>query len=187
MSFPRILFAISACAVMSVVLLACGNSDDDSTSTEAAAPTTTAAAPTGGSTAEVKLADSDLGQILVDADGRTLYLFEKDTSGDASTCSGACAQEWPPLTSKGMPTAGSGVDAAKLTTFSRDDGTTQVSYNDHPLYYYAGDSAPGDTNGNDIDEFGAEWYAMSAAGDSVGNESESEDSDSSSGGSGYSY
>jgi predicted lipoprotein with Yx(FWY)xxD motif len=185
--FPRTVFAIGACVVVSMAVVACGNSSDDSTSTSAAAPTTTAAASTAKATAEVKLGDSDLGQIVVDGSGRTLYLFEKDTSGDASTCSGACAQAWPPLMSKGMPTASGGVDSAKLTTLRRSDGSTQVAYNAHPLYYYAGDSAPGDTSGNDLDQFGAEWYAMDAAGDSVGDSGSSEDSTTSSGGSGYSY
>jgi hypothetical protein len=80
-----------------------------------------------------------------------------------------------------------------LTTFKRDDGTTQIAYNGHPLYYFSGDSAAGDTNGNDIDEFGAEWYAMNASGESVGDDGESSSYDdrststSSSGGSAYSY
>ena len=139
-----------------------------------------AATPTSNSTAEVKLADTGLGPILVGSDGHTLYLFEQDTSGDTSTCSGDCAAAWPPLTTKGKPKAGSGVDAAKLSTLKRDDGTTQVAYNGHPLYYYAEDEAPGDTNGNDSDEFGAEWYALTAAGESAGDEGETSDEDPSS-------
>ena len=174
-------FAIGTGLLVSIAVVACGNSSDDSTSTEAAAPTTTAAAtPTSNSTAEVKLGDTGLGSILVGSDGHTLYLFEQDTGGDASTCSGDCAAAWPPLTTKGKPKAGSGVDAAKLSTFKRDDGTTQVAYNGHPLYYYAEDEAPGDTNGNESDEFGAEWYALTAAGESAGDEGESSDEDSNS-------
>ena len=113
----------------------------------------------------MSLADSDLGQVLVGPDGNTVYSFEKDTSGDASTCSGECASDCPPLTTKGKPTAGSGVDASMLTTFKRDDGTTQIAFNGHPLYYFSGDSAPGDTNGNESDAFGGEWYAMNASSD----------------------
>jgi predicted lipoprotein with Yx(FWY)xxD motif len=177
----RTAFAIGAGLLVSMAVVACGNSSDDSTSPEAAASTTTAAAtPTGNSTAEVKLANTGLGSILVGGDEHTLYLFEQDTSGDASTCSGDCAAAWPPLTTKGQPKAGSGVDAAKLSTFKRDDGATQVAYNGHPLYYYAEDEAPGDTNGNDSDEFGAEWYALTAAGESAGDEGESSGEDSNS-------
>ena len=166
------------------VLAACGSSDDSSDSTAADSSTTsTAATGSGGDT--VGLVDnSALGtQVLVDSEGRTLYLFEKDTSGDASTCSGACAESWPPLTSKGAATAGSGLDASQLTTLKRDDGTTQVAYNGHPLYHYAEDEAPGDTNGNDTDEFGAEWYAMNSTGATVeeeGSDESSSDDDSTS-------
>lgn len=191
MKLRRAFFATGACGVLAAAAVGCGNSSNDSSSTAAETPATTPAATTAGSTGEVTLADSGLGQILVGGDGHTLYLFEKDTNGDASTCTGDCAAAWPPLTTKGKPKAGSGVDAAKLTTLTRDDGTTQVAYNGHPLYYYAEDEAPGDTNGNDSDEFGAEWYAMTAAGESVGDDEGGSDEDSSSttgsAGSGYSY
>ncbi len=154
-----------------LVLAACG-SDDDSTDSSASP----ASASTGGGT--VGLADnSALGtQILVDGQGQTLYLFEKDSSPDASSCSGECAGFWPPLTVEGKATAGSGLDSSQLTTFKRDDGTTQVAYAGHPLYYYSGDSAPGDANGNGVDKFGAEWYAMGSSGEAVEEEESSDDS-----------
>jgi predicted lipoprotein with Yx(FWY)xxD motif len=180
---------VAICVAAATAFVACGSSDDSTSDLTAV----TTPAPATGSSGEVALADSDLGQILVDSDGMTIYLFEKDTSGDASTCSGACAESWPPVTVKGDATAGDGVDASKLTTFKRDDGTTQVAYNGHPLYLYAGDSAPGDTNGNEVDQFGAEWYAMNAAGESVGDDDEGSDdsedstSTSSSSSGGYSY
>jgi predicted lipoprotein with Yx(FWY)xxD motif len=178
-STPRLLTAI-ACFAGTVGLVACGSGDDS---------TTTAAAPaTSGSAAVVTLSDdAGLGQILVDGSGRTLYLFEMDDEGDESYCSGACAQEWPPLTTKGQPQASGGVDASKLTSFKREDGGTQVAYDDHPLYYYAGDEAAGDANGNELDDFGAEWYALDAGGQTVeGGESESSD-ESTDTDSGYSY
>ena len=156
--------AIGLCLAASALLVACGNNDESSSTSTAASSSSS-----GGSSADLSLAEAgDLGQVLIGPDGNTVYLFEKDTSADASTCSGACAKEWPPLTVKGRALAGDGVDAAKLTTLKRDDGSTQIAYNGHPLYFYAGDTAPGDTNGNDIDEFGAEWYAVTAAGDSAG-------------------
>ena len=173
--------AASACLVAALALAACG-SDDETTST-AAAPSS------GGSAASVNLDDNaDLGQILVDGSGRTLYLFEKDDEGDESYCDADCAKEWPPFTSTGQPQAGDGVDAAKLTTFQRDDGDTQVAYDDHPLYYYSGDQSPGDANGNGSDAFGAEWYALDAVGETVeGGESEDSGSDETSTDSGYGY
>jgi predicted lipoprotein with Yx(FWY)xxD motif len=109
------------------------------------------------------LAHSKLGTMLVDGRGRTLYLFQAD-KGTTSTCDGACASVWPPLTTAGSPIAGAGVSASKLGTTTRGDGTTEVTYNGHPLYTYAGDSAPGQTTGQGSDDFGAEWYAVWAAG-----------------------
>ena len=81
-----------------------------------------------------------------------------------SNCSGACQSAWPPLTSGGKPTAGSGVNAAMIGTIAQG----QVTYNGHPLYTYAGDQKPGDTNGQNLDQFGAEWYVLSPAGDKIG-------------------
>src|SRR5215211_2607424 len=105
-------------------------------------------------------------RILVDGQGRTLYLFEADR-GSTSACNGACASVWPPLKTSGKPKAGSGVSASKLGTARRADGSTGVTYNGHPLYTYAGDSGPGQTSGEGIDGFGAEWYVLSATGNKV--------------------
>jgi predicted lipoprotein with Yx(FWY)xxD motif len=123
--------------------------------------------------ATVDVADNpELGQVLVDSQGRTMYLFEKDES-DESYCNGSCAKTWPPVTTQGMPKAGSGVSASKLTTLKRDDGTTQVVFDGHPLYLYASDTKPGDANGNGVDQFGAEWYGLHPSGEKTeeGNES----------------
>ena len=116
--------------------------------------------------ASIALANSSLGKILVDGKGRTLYLFEAD-KGTASACDGACASAWPPLATAGKPTAGPGVAASDLGTTKRGDGTTGVTYNGHPLYRFSGDSAPGQTTGQGIDGFGAEWYVLSAAGNAI--------------------
>jgi predicted lipoprotein with Yx(FWY)xxD motif len=121
-------------------------------------------AASGPATIAVK--SSSLGQILVDGKGMTLYLFEKDT-GTTSMCSGSCAQFWPPVTTKGAAKAGSGIMASKLGTTMRSDGKTQVTYNGHPLYYYAGDQKPGDVNGQGQNAFGALWYVMSPAGNAI--------------------
>jgi len=114
----------------------------------------------------VALASTKLGKVLVDGNGRTLYLFEAD-KGAMSKCGGACASAWPPLTTSGKPTAGAGVVAAKLGTAKRPDGTTGVTYDGHPLYTYAGDGAAGQTTGEGLTDYGAPWYALSAAGKTV--------------------
>ena len=105
-----------------------------------------------------------LGKVIVDARGFTLYDFHKD-KGTKSTCYGGCAKVWPPLTTSGTPKAESGAQASKLATTKRDDGTTQVTYAGHPLYTYTADTKPSQTKGNDIDSFGAEWYALQPNGE----------------------
>ena len=114
----------------------------------------------------VKVARTNLGRILVNSSGRTLYLFKKDT-GRKSTCYGQCAEFWPPLKAGGKPKAGSGARASKIGTTKRRDGTRQVTYNGHPLYLFAQDTKRGDTNGEGIKAFGARWYAVSPAGTQV--------------------
>lgn len=110
--------------------------------------------------------NADLGTILADSHGRTVYLFEKDSNGK-SACSGACAQAWPPLTTSGKPQVSGTAKLTLLGTTHRTDGKTQVVYHGHPLYYYQGDSKTGQTNGEGLKQFGAEWYALSPAGDKV--------------------
>ena len=107
-----------------------------------------------------------LGRTLVDAKGRTLYLFEADKS-NASNCSGACLSIWPPLTSGAKPQAKGGVLAAKIGTISNTGGKHQVTYNGHPLYYYVGDQKPGDTKGQGLNQFGAEWYVLAPTGNKI--------------------
>jgi predicted lipoprotein with Yx(FWY)xxD motif len=109
---------------------------------------------------------SSLGTIVVDGRGRTLYLFEKD-GGTKSSCEGACAQAWPPFMTNGTPQAGSGASASLLGTTTRPDGKTGVTYDGHPLYYYVGDSGPGQTHGQGLDQFGGGWYVLSSNGDKV--------------------
>ena len=117
-------------------------------------------------TVAVATANSSLGRILVDARGRTLYLFEKDKRGH-SACSGYCASYWPPLLTNGTPTGGRGVKGSLVGVTRRTDGTTQVTYAGHPLYRYVGDSRSGQTTGQDLHDFGAGWYMVSPAGKKV--------------------
>ena len=122
------------------------------------APAMSAAEPTG-----VATASNSVGPILTDTKGRALYLFEGD-KGLTSTCAGRCATEWPPLTTPGPPVAGTGVNAALLSTSPRPDGTLQVTYNGHPLYYYDDDHGPGTTAGQGESSYGAKWYLLTPAG-----------------------
>ena len=118
------------------------------------------------SSGTVAVRSSDLGKILVDSSGRTVYLFEKD-KGARSACAGACAQSWPPRTVSGRPKAGAGVSAKLLGTTRRSDGTLEVTYAGHPLYLFSGDMSAGDTNGQGSKAFGAEWYTLDGAGKKV--------------------
>ena len=102
--------------------------------------------------------------MLVEASGRTLYLFTSDEPS-VSTCSGGCARAWPPLVTVGDPAAGEGVDGDLLGTVTREDGSVQVTYNGRPVYYYSGDDKPGDTNGQNV---GSVWFTISTAGEPAG-------------------
>jgi predicted lipoprotein with Yx(FWY)xxD motif len=156
-----LLMALAAIALVGLAVAGCGGGADQATAASSGSSST------GASSGTISVSDNgDLGKILVDAKGRTVYLFEKDT-GPMSTCFGACAADWPPVTTTGKPTAGSGVTGSMLSTTKRSDGTTQVVYNGHPLYQYIGDQKAGDTNGQNVNAFGAEWYALSTAGDKV--------------------
>jgi predicted lipoprotein with Yx(FWY)xxD motif len=172
-------FALLA-AAFAIAIAGCGGSDsgsDNSESTNNSSASagggaygggggeTTEASSEGGGAANVSLASvSDLGMVLVDSKGYTLYDFHKD-KGTKSSCNGACAEAWPPLTTEGAPTVGNGAKASMLGTTTRDDGTEQVTYAGHPLYTFTGDKKPGEANGNDISAFGAEWYALLGSGE----------------------
>jgi predicted lipoprotein with Yx(FWY)xxD motif len=148
------------------VLAACSNSGASSSPAASAAPSAApsvaasaeASAPAAGTT--VALADSSLGKILVDAKGMTLYMFTPDEAG-TPTCYADCATNWPALLADGTPTAGTGIDASKLSTVDRTDGGKQVKIGTWPLYTFAADKAAGDTNGQGV---GDKWYVVGADG-----------------------
>jgi predicted lipoprotein with Yx(FWY)xxD motif len=106
-----------------------------------------------------------IGTLVVDGAGRTLYLFAKDR-GPASTCTGSCASQWPPLTATAKPRLGPGVRTSAVTLVRRPDGTRQVVLAGHPLYRYAPDRA-GDINGQAVSAFGAKWFAVTPAGTAI--------------------
>lgn len=155
----------TAAIVLALILAACGG--DETPTDTGPAPTTGATGAETGATgpagAQVTTSEADLGTILTDAEGRTLYLFEADTDG-TSTCYDDCAANWPALTTDGEPQAGDGVDASLLGTTERDDGTVQVTYAGQPLYYFAGDAAAGDTNGQGVSEV---WYVVAPDGSKI--------------------
>jgi predicted lipoprotein with Yx(FWY)xxD motif len=158
----KLLTAATALLTATVLLAACGggggNKETKKPSSTKSAPATTAAA-TGPAT--VKTAQTGIGTVLVDADGKTLYLFAND-QGTTSAVPPNILQAWPPLTVTGAPVAGQGVEKSKLGTAPQPDGQTWVTYNGHLLYRFSGDASAGQTNGHKL---GNVWYAVTAAGE----------------------
>jgi predicted lipoprotein with Yx(FWY)xxD motif len=155
--------ALMALAAMAAV--ACGGSTASTSATPSSISSPSAAAVTGPATIAVATNDK-LGKILVDGSGKTLYLFAKDT-GSTSTCYGGCATYWPPVLTDGAPRAGAGVNASLLGTTKRTDGTTEVTYGGHPLYYVVTDHNPGDATGQAVTNFGAAWYVVGPDGNKI--------------------
>jgi predicted lipoprotein with Yx(FWY)xxD motif len=131
-----------------------------------AAAVAAASSGSASSGAVVKTATTSLGTILVNAKGRTLYMFLKDKT-NKSNCSGQCATFWPPLLTSGKPTAKGGAKASLLGTTKRAGGKLQVTYKGHPLYTYSLDKKAGQTAGEAVNAFGAHWYAVSPSGAKV--------------------
>jgi predicted lipoprotein with Yx(FWY)xxD motif len=132
-----------------------------------AVPSPPPAAPAATGTA-INIGSTKLGQVLVDSNGLTVYLFLAD-KGTASSCNSAsCVQYWPPVLTTGAPQAGSGVTASLLSTTVRADGTTQVTYAGHPLYRFVNDKAAGEATGQGVNAFGAPWYVVSPSGAQIG-------------------
>jgi predicted lipoprotein with Yx(FWY)xxD motif len=163
---PSRAWALAATLLLSGSLAACGSDSGTGSTPSSNAPAapSTASSTTTGQKATVATASSGLGTILVDGKGMTLYLFTKDTQGaGTSTCEAQCLAAWPPLL--GQPQAGTGADSSLLGTLTRSDGATQVTYNGWPLYYWAQDSAPGDTSGQGVSGV---WWVVDPAGDAIG-------------------
>ena len=153
------LASLAALPLAAFALAGCGGGSSDSASVTL--PKTTSGRP-----ATLGVSNSGLGQILVNSTGRSLYLFEKDT-GSTSTCLGACATNWPPLRANGKPTIGSGLKSSLVGTSTRSDGSSQVTYNGHPLYLFADDESAGETSGQGVNAFGGLWYLLSASGSEI--------------------
>jgi predicted lipoprotein with Yx(FWY)xxD motif len=141
-------------AAVVVVVLAVGGGNAKATQSQAA----------GGSAISIR--STALGKTLVDANGRTLYLFEGDRTG-VSTLSAAGAAVWPRFVSAGPVKAGNGVQAALIGTTTSPTGVKQVTYQGHPLYYFVGDTSPGSVRGQGLNEFGALWYVLGPGGNAI--------------------
>ncbi len=165
------MFAAATLAAAGLAFTGCGSSSSKTEASGYSSATTasqkaaaaTSSTTTSGSTATgtaVTTVHTSLGTVLAAGPKRlTVYLFAADT-GSASTCSGPCAQAWPPVSTTGAPKAEDGAVAADLGTITRADGTKQLTYKGHPLYYYVSDSQSGETTGQGVNSFGAPWYVL---------------------------
>ena len=166
--------AVGVGGVVGVAVLVAACSSGSSSTAAAPAASTPAAAGSGSAAAsgsgsgstEITTATSSGDTFLTDGAGRAVYLWVKD-SGGTSACSGACAGAWPPVTASGTVTAAGSAKSSDLGTITRSDGTKQVTYDGHPLYYYSGDSGPGTATGQGSDGFGAKWWLVGPSGDDV--------------------
>ena len=154
-----------------VAFAGCGEDDESSGDDQAAATTETQAvtttpaeAPATGGGTTIKTADSQYGPVLFDGADQAIYYFDREKSSK-SECYGACAEAWPPVLTKGEPLAANGARAGNLGTTQRDDGTTQVTYDGRPLYYY--DEPPGEVSCHNVEEFGGLWLAVQPDGQPV--------------------
>jgi predicted lipoprotein with Yx(FWY)xxD motif len=154
---------------------ACGDDDPGAGgATVSTAATSTAAASTETPAGEarrrrgkgIKVMKSRYGRMLFDARGRATYLFTRE-AGAKSRCYGQCAVAWPPVYTRGRPRALNGIDADLLGTTTRRGGRRQVTYNDHPLYYYVTDTKPGQITCQDITEFGGTWLVVDPQGNAI--------------------
>ena len=174
--------ALAAVAGTAVLLAACGSSSTPSANAPAASAPTSSTPSSAA--AAIGTAKGPAGTYLTGKSGRALYLWAADTGGKSS-CSGACAKTWTPLTSTGAPRASGSANASALGTITRSDGSKQVTYKGHPLYYYAPDTGPGMTTGQGTNSFGAKWWLVSPAGSPITSQSSSSQSSGSSSGGAY--
>ena len=165
---------------LSLIAAACGTSTA-SNSSSATAPSSSASSAASAAAASgtvLKTATISGTTVLTNAKGFTVYSFAPDTA-TKSNCNGSCAQYWPPV--KGPATAGSGV-TGKLGTITRSDGSTQVTYDGHPLYTYVSDTAPGQAKGNGVNLSGGVWHEVTVTGAAAAAAHSSPSGSSSSGG-----
>jgi predicted lipoprotein with Yx(FWY)xxD motif len=162
----NLLAGAAALPLIALVAAGCGGGSGGGSASASASASGPPKTPSGQAATVGAASAAGLGTILVDSQGRTLYLFQKD-SGTKSACSGACATNWPPLRDTGKPTAGTGLNASLLGTTPRSDGNAQVTYNGHPLYTFVMDQKAGDAKGQGVTAFGGSWFTLNSAGNQV--------------------
>jgi predicted lipoprotein with Yx(FWY)xxD motif len=162
----RVPVPIKLAAPLAVALLAAAACSSGSSSSGGSSPSAAAPASSAASSTVITTKTSSGGSFLTNGAGRAIYLFMADSAGK-STCDGACASAWPPVIASGQPTAAGGAQASDLNTITRSDGTKQVTYDGHPLYYFVGDTGPGTDKGQGIDGFGAKWWLVAPSGSSI--------------------
>jgi len=160
---PVKLAAPLAVALLAAAACSSGGSSSGSTSST---PASAAGSGSSASSTVITTKTSSGGSFLTNGAGRAVYLFMADSTGK-STCDGACASAWPPVIAAGQPTAAGGAQASDLSTITRSDGTKQVTYDGHPLYYFEGDTGPGTDKGQGLNGFGALWYLVAPSGSSI--------------------
>jgi predicted lipoprotein with Yx(FWY)xxD motif len=147
-----------------VGIAGCGSSN--SSSSASAAPSTSAAAASSGGGLAISTTKGPVGTYLTGASGRAIYLWVADT-GPKSNCTGQCAKFWPPVLAKTTPTVSGGATASDLGTTTRADGTKQVTYKGHPLYYFLEDPTAGTDKGQGSPNFGAKWWLVAPSGTAI--------------------
>ena len=160
------LFLAAATVFMAVIVSACGDTTPSATATSPSPAPSPASSPAAAAATIMVATDAKPGTILVDGNGKTVYLFVAD-KGTASSCYTSCATIWPPVLTTGAPIAGTGATASLLGTTTRTDGKVEVTYAGHLLYYFVQDKKAGDTTGQGINGFGGLWWVLSPAGAAI--------------------
>lgn len=168
MPFPRLVAAALSLVALALIAAGCGGSSSSSSSSSQSSkmPASNSGSSSGTATTVSTASDPELGMVLVDSEGFTVYAFAKD-KGTTSACYGACAETWPPVIAAGKPVGGEGATSSELGTTKRKDGTVQVTYAGHPLYTFVDDHNPGEASGNGVSAFGGEWNALDKGGSAV--------------------
>jgi predicted lipoprotein with Yx(FWY)xxD motif len=162
----RVPVPVKLAAPLAVALLAAAACGSGSSSSSGSTSSSAAGSASSTSSTVITTKTSSGGSFLTDGAGRAVYLFMADSTGK-STCDGACAAAWPPVIATGQPSASGGAQASDLSTITRSDGTKQVTYNGHPLYYFQGDTGPGTDRGQGLNGFGALWWLVAPSGSSI--------------------
>ena len=166
----KLFVGVGGAVAAAATVAACSSAASSTAAAPAASPAGASSSSTGAGASAggtvITTAKSSAGTVLTNGSGKAVYLWAKDT-GDMSNCTGACAGAWPPVTTTGTATAAGSAKASDIGTITRSDGTKQVTYDGHPLYYFAGDSGPGTASGQGSDGFGAKWWLVAPTGSDV--------------------